>query len=104
MRHVIGDLTFGKIEIVEFLDSENVEFATRAIGERAAGAITAWRRAEGARPEADRFVGILNSLDVVAFIAKSGDQEKAMKTAVAEVVQPNQALLKEVDPGTRYGF
>lgn len=106
LHHVIGDLTVGKPEVVEFLDSETVESAIRAIGECAEGAITVWRRSDGeARPKAERFVGILNSLDVVAFIAKAGgDQDKAMRTPVSEVVMPNQGLLKEVDPGTRYGF
>lgn len=101
LHHVIGDLTVGKPEVVEFLDSETVDSAIRAIGECAEGAITVWRRSEEVKPKVDRFVGILNSLDVVAFIAKSGDQEKAMKTPVAEFVQPNPGLLKEVDPGTR---
>lgn len=45
---------------------------------------------------------MLNSLDVVAFLARSGgDHEKAMRTPVSEVVAPNPSLLKEVDPGTR---
>ncbi|KAA8539151.1 hypothetical protein F0562_025843 [Nyssa sinensis] len=51
-----------------------------------------------------RFVGILNSLDIVAFFARDGsldDQDKAMKTPVSEVVIPNNSLLKVVDPATR---
>ncbi|KAF2307382.1 hypothetical protein GH714_026769 [Hevea brasiliensis] len=51
-----------------------------------------------------RFVGILNSLDIVAFLARAQcleDQEKAMKTPVSEVVVPDNSLLKQVDPATR---
>ncbi|KAJ6836304.1 CBS domain-containing protein CBSX6 [Iris pallida] len=44
---------------------------------------------------------MLNSLDLVAFLARSGDQERAMRTPVSEVVEPDPRLLKEVDPGTR---
>lgn len=101
LHHVVGDLTVGKPEVVEFLDSDTVESAIRAIGECAEGAITVWRRSDEVKPKVERFVGILNSLDVVAFIAKSEDHEKAMKTPVAEFLQPNPGLLKEVDPGTR---
>jgi len=46
----------------------------------------------------------VNSMDIIAFLAKESnslDQEKAMKTPVAEVVVPNNSLLKEVDAGTR---
>ncbi|KAG4166795.1 hypothetical protein ERO13_A13G154600v2 [Gossypium hirsutum] len=51
-----------------------------------------------------RFVGILTSLDIISFLAKSQcleDQDKAMKTQVSDVVVPNNTLLKIVDPGTR---
>ncbi|KAK8620389.1 hypothetical protein V6N13_066868 [Hibiscus sabdariffa] len=51
-----------------------------------------------------RFVGILTSLDIVSFLAKTQcleDQDKAMKTQVSDVVVPNNALLKIVDPATR---
>ncbi|KAK3198735.1 hypothetical protein Dsin_022150 [Dipteronia sinensis] len=47
-----------------------------------------------------RFVGILNSLDIVSFLTKSEcleDQEKAMKTPVSEVVVPNGSLLRQVE-------
>lgn len=51
-----------------------------------------------------RFVGILTSVDVVSFLAKPQcleDQDKAMKTLVSDVVVPDNALLKIVDPGIR---
>ncbi|KAJ0972601.1 hypothetical protein J5N97_020560 [Dioscorea zingiberensis] len=108
VHHVIGDLTLGKPEIKEFADSETVEAAVKAIGECAEGAITVWKandgcdRTDGIWPRASRFVGILHSMDLVAFLAKAGEEhERAMRTPVAEVVKPNPTLLKEVDPGTR---
>ncbi|KHN40462.1 CBS domain-containing protein CBSX6 [Glycine soja] len=51
-----------------------------------------------------RFVGILSSFDIVAFLAKSRcleDQDKALKTPVSEVVVHNNSLLRVVDPATR---
>lgn len=100
----------GKPDIVEFAETETLEAAARAIADCAEGAITVWRPrtpAEAARP-AERFVGMLNSLDVVAFLARSGagaDHERVMRTTpVADVVVRNPGLLREVDPGTRSDF
>ncbi|RRT45957.1 hypothetical protein B296_00054777, partial [Ensete ventricosum] len=109
LHHVVGDLTLGKPELVEFSEAETVEAAVRAIGNSAEGAITVWRTESAAaaarRPPAERFVGMLNSSDVVAFLAlSSADPEKAMTTPVSEVVAPNPGLLKEVDPGTSKRF
>ncbi|KAK6911233.1 LOW QUALITY PROTEIN: hypothetical protein RJ641_023326 [Dillenia turbinata] len=110
LYHVVGDLTVGKPELVEFSETETVESAIRAIGESTEGGIPIWRRRsqkaliENAESRRQRFVGILNSLDIVAFLARDWclqDQEKALKTPVSEVVVPNNSLLKEVDPGTR---
>ncbi|XP_074578768.1 CBS domain-containing protein CBSX6-like [Curcuma longa] len=110
LHHVVGDLTLGKPELVQFSDSQSVKAAVRAIGESAEGAITIWRCPSPDSPitpppppSADRFVGMLNSLDVVAFLASAGDddREKAMRTPVSELVTPNHGLLKEVDPATR---
>ncbi|XP_008802255.1 CBS domain-containing protein CBSX6-like [Phoenix dactylifera] len=112
LHHVVGDLTVGKPDLAEFSEEETVEAAIRAIGDCAEGAIAVWRRRApqqqqarlqpAAEPRAARFVGMLNSLDVVAFLARSvGDHEKAMRSPVSEVVIPNPSLLKEVDPGTR---
>ncbi|KAK3205006.1 hypothetical protein Dsin_019052 [Dipteronia sinensis] len=71
-----------------------------------------WRRKplvgiENSETGQQRFVGILNSLDIVSFLAKSEcleDQEKAMKTPVSGVVVPNCSLLRQVDLGTRFKF
>ncbi|XP_074583643.1 CBS domain-containing protein CBSX6-like [Curcuma longa] len=110
LHHVVGDLTLGKPELVQFSDAEPVEVAVRAIGDSAEGAITVWRApcpdsaaVPRPPPSAERFVGMLNSLDVVLFLARAGvhDQEKAMRTPVSELITPNRDLLKEVDPATR---
>ncbi|WOK96619.1 hypothetical protein Cni_G05326 [Canna indica] len=107
LHHVVGDLTLGKPDLVQFSDAETVESAVRAIADSAEGSITVWRRTPADKPppppSADRFVGILNSLEVVAFLARAGadGQEKAMRTPVSELVTPNPNLLKMVDPGTR---
>ncbi|CAI9090912.1 OLC1v1025800C1 [Oldenlandia corymbosa var. corymbosa] len=110
LYHVVGDLTVGKPELVEFAETDTVEAAIQAIGESTEGGITVWKKRspksvmENAEMRQQRFVGILNSLDIIAFLAKSeclADQDKALKTPVSEVVVPNSSLLKEVDPATR---
>ncbi|KAK9141369.1 hypothetical protein Scep_011050 [Stephania cephalantha] len=112
LYHVVGDLTVGKPELVEFEESETVESAIRAIGECTEGGITVWKKrclmggggVEDCETRRQRFVGILNSMDIVAFLAREeclGDQEKAMRTPVSEVVLPNNSLLRELDPATR---
>ncbi|XP_065852095.1 CBS domain-containing protein CBSX6 [Euphorbia lathyris] len=110
LYHVVGDLTVGKPEMVEFWETETVESAIRAIGESTECGIPVWKRRslvgmiENSESRQQRFVGILNSLDIVAFLAKAQcleDQEKAMKAPVSEVVVPDNSLLKQVDPATR---
>lgn len=110
LYHVVGDLTVGKPELVEFTDTQTVEAAIKAIGESTECGIPVWKTKsqkssiENAEMRRKRFVGILNSLDIVAFLAREeclADQEKAMKTPVSEVVFPDNSLLKELDPATR---
>ncbi|PIA29847.1 hypothetical protein AQUCO_05800132v1 [Aquilegia coerulea] len=112
LYHVVGDLTVGKPELVEFCETETIESAIRAIGECTEGGIPVWKKkqtkgvnfVEDSESRQQRFVGIINSLHVVEFLSREEclkDQEKAMKTPVSEVVVPNNSLLKEVDPGTR---
>ncbi|KAA3486594.1 CBS domain-containing protein CBSX6-like [Gossypium australe] len=110
LYHVVGDLTVGKPELVEFCDVETVESAIRAIGESTECGIPVWKRSshvgmiENNEMRQQRFVGILTSLDIISFLAKTQcleDQDKAMKTQVSDVVVPNNTLLKIVDPGTR---
>ncbi|KAL8166247.1 hypothetical protein V2J09_007746 [Rumex salicifolius] len=107
--HVVGDLTVAKPELVEFLETETVEAAIKAIGESTESGIPVWKRRKGNAVEnsemrQQRFVGILNPMDIVAFLASDRcmeDQEKALKTPVSEIVVPDKSLLKEVDPATR---
>ncbi|KAK4741638.1 hypothetical protein SAY87_025226 [Trapa incisa] len=110
LYHVVGDLTVGKPELVEFLETDTVESAIRAIGESTEGGIPVWKRAshlgipESSQMRQQRFVGILDSVDIVTFLSRSEclqDQDRAMKTPVSEVVFPNNTLLRLVDPGTR---
>ncbi|KAG8390757.1 hypothetical protein BUALT_Bualt01G0116700 [Buddleja alternifolia] len=110
LYHVVGDLTVGKPELSEFSETETVETAIRAIGESSEGGIPVWKKSsqktvmENASIRQQRFVGILNALDVVAFLAREeslADQDKAMSTPVSEVVVHNNYALKVVDPGTR---
>ncbi|KAF5206687.1 Cbs domain-containing protein cbsx6 [Thalictrum thalictroides] len=112
LYHVVGDLTVGKPELVEFCETETIESAIRAIGECTEGGIPVWKKkqfkgvnfVEDSESRQQRFVGILNSLHVVEFLSREEclkDQQKAMNTPVSEVVSPNNLLLKEVDPGTR---
>ncbi|XP_076932329.1 CBS domain-containing protein CBSX6-like [Bidens hawaiensis] len=108
LYHVVGDLTVGKPELVEFTENETVEAAIRAIGESTDCGIAVWKRRSGLIENAEtrhqRFLGILNPLDIVAFLARDdclNDQLKALKTPVSEFLVPDNTLLKEVDPGTR---
>ncbi|XVF56470.1 hypothetical protein PTKIN_Ptkin06aG0123600 [Pterospermum kingtungense] len=110
LYHVVGDLTVGKPEFVEFCVTETVESAVRTIGMSSECGIPVWRRRshlgmiESNEMRQQRFVGILTSLDIVSFLAKTQcleDRDKAMKTHISDVVVPNNALLKIVDPGTR---
>ncbi|XVF06949.1 hypothetical protein REPUB_Repub06bG0095400 [Reevesia pubescens] len=110
LYHVVGDLTVGKPELVEFSETETVESAIRAIGESTECGIPVWKRRshvgmiEKNEMRQQRFVGILTSLNIVSFLAKTQcleEQDKAMKTQVSDVVVRNNTLLKIVDPGTR---
>ena len=107
LHRVIGDLTLGKPDLIEFSEVETLEAAARAIAGSSEGAIPVWHNripAAGAAPSSEeRFVGMLNSLDVVAFLARAGgDRDRAMRTPVSEVVTPNPNLLREVDPCVRW--
>lgn len=111
LYHVVGDLTVGKPEIAEFYDTETVDAAIKAIGESTECGIPVWRKRtapvgfENGQKRQQRFVGILNSFDIVSFLAKPEcleDQEKALNTPVSEVVEVNSSLLRVVDPATRF--
>ncbi|KAG6586144.1 CBS domain-containing protein CBSX6 [Cucurbita argyrosperma subsp. argyrosperma] len=110
LYHVVGDLTVGKPEMAEFYETETIETAIRGIGESTECGIPIWKRKthvgmiENGEMKQQRFVGILSSLDIVAFLARTEnleDQDRAMKTPISEVVVPNPSLLRQVDPATR---
>lgn len=77
LYHVVGDLTVGKPELVEFVETETVESAIAAIGESTEGGLPIWKRKsqmnliESVEMRQQRFVGILNSLDIVAFFGET---------------------------------
>lgn len=108
LHHVVADLTVGKPELTEFLETETVESAIRALESSTEGGIPVWRRRqkgfESVEIKQQRFVGIISSMDVIAYLARKSslaDHEAALKAPVLEVVVPNNSLLKCVDPGTR---
>lgn len=110
LYHVVGDLTVGKPELSEFPETETVGAAIRAIGESTEGGIPVWRKRsqsksvmmENAESRQQRFVGILNALDIVAFLAThAADHDKAINTPVSQVILPDNSALKVVDPGIR---
>lgn len=106
-NHAAGDLTLGKTELVEFSEAETLEAAVWAIAASPEATIPVWRKRSPAEdaagiPCSDRFLGMINSLEVAAFLARTGgDHDRAMRTPVSEVVTPNPSLLKEVDPRVR---
>ena len=44
LYHVVGDLTVGKPELVEFCETETVEAAIKAIGDSTECGIPVWKR------------------------------------------------------------
>uniref|UniRef100_A0A453GBT1 CBS domain-containing protein n=1 Tax=Aegilops tauschii subsp. strangulata TaxID=200361 RepID=A0A453GBT1_AEGTS len=102
-HHVVGDLTVGKPEIAELSDADTLDDAARAIAGSPEGAVPVWRAraAPDDPPSGIRFLGMISAVDIAAFLAGAGAGDRAMRAAVGEVVQPNQDLLREVDPGTR---
>ncbi|KAI4369330.1 hypothetical protein MLD38_017780 [Melastoma candidum] len=114
LYHVVGDLTVGKPDLQEFYDCDTLASAILAIRSSSEGGIPVWRRRalplpnaavfEGTESRQQRFLGILDSLDIASFLSRIEcleDQEKAMNTPVSEVVSPNNSALRIVDPGTR---
>jgi hypothetical protein len=47
-----------------------------------------------------RFIGVISTLDIAAFVAASDAGDGALCVVVIEVMQTNLRLLKEIDPGT----
>ncbi|CAN6446981.1 unnamed protein product [Victoria cruziana] len=108
LYHVVGDLTVGKPELAEFCEMETVESAINSLVTCTEGGIPVWKKqpkgVESGVVKQQRFVGIVNSMDIVAFLARESslvDREAALKTPVSEMVVPNNSVLKLVDAGTR---
>ncbi|KAJ1286836.1 hypothetical protein BS78_03G382600 [Paspalum vaginatum] len=102
-HHVVGDLTVGKPEVAELLDTGTLDDAARAIAASPEGVVPVWRpRATPDEPPSGaRFIGMISALDIAAFVAAAGVGDRAMRAMVGEVVHPNPGLLREIDPGTR---
>uniref|UniRef100_A0A0C9RFW6 TSA: Wollemia nobilis Ref_Wollemi_Transcript_29246_2074 transcribed RNA sequence n=1 Tax=Wollemia nobilis TaxID=56998 RepID=A0A0C9RFW6_9CONI len=112
LYHVIGDLTVGKPELVEFPDSASVAEAIVTIRDCTECGIPVWKERppeksgvpESAGSRQERFVGILNALDIVAHLSTESslnDAEAALKVPVSQIVVPNNSLLRQVAPATR---
>ncbi|MED6159992.1 hypothetical protein PIB30_047359 [Stylosanthes scabra] len=122
--HTVGDLTVGKPDLVEFHDTETINSAIQAIADSPIGSIPIWKKRSLSPPSSssldvngnennemrqERFVGMLSSLDIAAFLANTAtnsqdqslDMDRKLNTPVSEVVVPNNSLLKIVDPSTR---
>ncbi|KAM7276684.1 hypothetical protein ACFE04_018550 [Oxalis oulophora] len=122
LYHVVGDLTVGKPEFVEFYETETVESAIQAIADSTECGIPVWKKKttsssssasasasgsgiiENTDMRLDRFVGILDSFAIVAFLARNNhcleDHDEALNTPVSQLLVPNNSLLKLVDPAT----
>lgn len=110
--HVAGDLTVGKPELIEFPDSASVAEAIVALHDCTECGITVWKRRpphlqktpESAEDRQDRFLGILNALDIVAHLSTESslmDPDAALKTPVSQILVPDNSLLRQIDPATR---
>lgn len=110
--HVVGDLTVGKPELIEFPESASVAEAIVTIRDCTECGIPVWKQRppdkssspESAESRQERFVGILNALDIVAHLSSEWgltDPDAALKVPVSQIVLPNNHLLKLVAPGTR---
>ncbi|KAL1294416.1 hypothetical protein HN51_055195 [Arachis hypogaea] len=121
--HTVGDLTVGKPDLVEFHDTETLKSAIQAIADSPGGSIPIWKKRslspsssssdvnahEDNELRQQRFVGMLSSLDIAAFLANTAtssqdqslDMDRKLNSPVSEVVVPNNSLLKIVDPSTR---
>ncbi|KAF3337159.1 CBS domain-containing protein CBSX6 isoform X1 [Carex littledalei] len=110
IHHVIGDLTVGKPDLMELYESDTLEVAARVIAACPEASAAVLRRPpeSGILAREDRFVGLINPMEIVGFLARNcpdGDhtqRENLMKAAtVKEVIDSDQGSLKSIDPGTR---
>jgi hypothetical protein len=106
LRAAAADLTAGKPALAGVPASAPLSAAAAAIPSSPDAAVAVWR--EGASPlapAAATVVGLLSSLDVVAFLAShragGGTDAAAMKTPAGDVVPREQAVVQEVEPDAR---
>uniref|UniRef100_A0ACD5ZST0 Uncharacterized protein n=1 Tax=Avena sativa TaxID=4498 RepID=A0ACD5ZST0_AVESA len=105
-RAAAADLTAGKPALAGVPASAPLSAAAAAIPSSPEAAVAVWR--EGASPlapAAATVVGLLSSLDVVAFLAShragGGTDAAAMKTPAGDVVPREHAVVGEVEPDAR---
>ncbi|KAH9299198.1 hypothetical protein KI387_030880 [Taxus chinensis] len=110
--HVVADLTVGKPELVDFPENASVAEAIVTIRDCTECGIPVWKQRppeKSSGPESEesrqeRFVGILNALDIVAHLSTEwalADPDAALKAPVSQIVFANASLLRQVAPGTR---
>ncbi|KAL6661069.1 hypothetical protein ACP70R_000453 [Stipagrostis hirtigluma subsp. patula] len=104
LRTAAADLTAGKPPLAGVPASAPLSAAAAAIPASQEAAVAVWR--DGASPPlaptAATVLGLLSSLDVIAFLAShSGDAAAAMKTPAGDVVAHDPSLVREVEPHTR---
>eukprot|EP01018_Ginkgo_biloba_P035317 Gb_19900 [translate_table: standard] len=110
--HVVGDLTVGKPELVEFPEYATVADAIVKLRDCTECGIPVWKQRalhvqtgpESADARQDRFIGILSALDIIAHLSTERsltDPDAALKVPVSEIVIPNNSLLRQVAPATR---
>ncbi|KQJ99101.1 CBS domain-containing protein CBSX6 [Brachypodium distachyon] len=110
LRAAAADLTAGKPALVGVPASAPLSAAAAAIPASPEAAVAVWRDgASPLAPPAATVLGLLTSLDVVAFLASSrarggGDAAAAaaaLDTPAGDVVPREQALVREVGPDAR---
>ncbi|GJN15648.1 hypothetical protein PR202_gb02582 [Eleusine coracana subsp. coracana] len=100
LRTAAADLTAGKPPLKGVPASAPLSAAAAAIPESQEAAVAVWR--DGASPQAPAVVGLLSSLDVVAFLASHvGGPAAALRTPAGDVVAHEPALVREVEPHAR---
>ena len=98
-----GTPTQGNHEVAQLHNPDTRDDPARPIAASPEGAVPVWRprAAPDDAPSGARFIGMISALDIAAFVAAAGVGDRSMRAVVGEVVQPNPALLREIDPGTR---
>jgi len=103
LRTAAADLTAGKPPLQGVPASAPLSAAAAAIPASQEADVAVWRDgASPLAPAAATVIGLLSSLDVVAFLAAHpGGAAAAMRTPAGDVVAHQPALVREVEPHTR---